>query len=194
MLLSVEQGMLLVAGNTLGPVGVLTGATLGGTGFISGDVTIDTNGTLAPGAAGTAPGTLTINGNLDLNSGALLSYNFGQAGVVGGPLNDLVNVNGDLALDGTLNVTTAPGGSFDPGIYRVFNYTGTLTDNGLTVGSVPTPDFTLQTAVPGQVNLVNTAGLTLRFWDGATDPRDNSVIGGGNGDWLAGSGNNNWTN
>lgn len=192
--LSVQQGTLLVTGSTLGPVGVLTGATLGGTGTIAGDVTIDTNGTLAPGAAGAAPGTLRINGNLTLNNGALLAYNFGQAGVPGGAFNDLTNVTGNLTLDGTLNVTTAPGGTFDPGLYRIFNYSGTLTNNGLTVGSVPTPDFTLQTAVPGQVNLVNTAGLTLRFWDGATDPRDNSVIGGGNGTWLAASGNNNWTN
>lgn len=54
--LSVQQGMLLVTGSTLGPVGVLTGATLGGTGTIAGDVTIDTNGTLAPGAAGGGAG------------------------------------------------------------------------------------------------------------------------------------------
>ncbi|MCV9936135.1 autotransporter domain-containing protein [Boseaceae bacterium BT-24-1] len=191
---SVEQGTLLVAGSTLGPVGVLTGATLGGTGTINGNVTIDTNGTLAPGAAGAAPGTLTINGDLTLNSGALLNYNLGQAGVPGGPLNDLTNVNGNLTVAGLLNVTTAPGGSFDPGIYRIFNYTGALTDNGLSVGSAPTPDFFLQTGVAGQINLVNTAGLTLRFWDGGTDGRNNSVIGGGNGIWLAASGNNNWTN
>ncbi|CAN7142759.1 autotransporter domain-containing protein [Bosea sp. LjRoot90] len=192
--LSVEQGTLLVNGSSLGNVGVLTGATLGGTGTINGNVTIDTNGTLAPGAAGATPGTLTINGDLTLNSGALLNYNLGQAGVPGGPLNDLTNVNGNLTVAGLLNVTTAPGGSFDPGIYRIFNYTGTLTDNGLSVGSAPTPDFFVQTGVAGQINLVNTAGLTLRFWDGATDGRNNSVIGGGNGTWLAASGNNNWTN
>ncbi|CAN7170255.1 autotransporter domain-containing protein [Bosea sp. LjRoot237] len=192
--LSVEQGTLLVNGSSLGNVGVLVGATLGGTGTINGNVTIDSNGTLAPGAAGVTPGTLTINGDLTLNSGALLNYNLGQAGVPGGPLNDLTNVNGNLTVAGLLNVTTAPGGSFDPGIYRIFNYTGTLTDNGLTVGSAPTPDFFVQTGVAGQVNLVNTAGLTLRFWDGATDGRNNSVIGGGNGTWLAASGNNNWTN
>jgi outer membrane autotransporter protein len=192
--LSIEQGTLLVNGSSLGPVGVLTGARLGGTGTIGGDVTIDTNGTLAPGAAGAAPGTLRISGDLTLSSGALLDYDFGQAGAVGGTLNDLVNVTGNLTLDGTLNVTTASGGSFDPGLYRIFNYSGTLTDNGLTVGALPSPDFFLQTGVAGQINLVNTAGLTLRFWDGATDGRNNSVIGGGNGTWLANVGNDNWTN
>ncbi|RXT53697.1 hypothetical protein B6S44_16180, partial [Bosea sp. Tri-44] len=189
----ISQGTLLVNGTTLGGA-VVFGGTLGGTGTINGNVTIDPNGTLAPGGAGAAPGTLRIIGDLTLNSGALLDYNFGQAGVVGGALNDLVNVTGNLTLDGTLNVTTAPGGTFDTGLYRIFNYAGTLTDNGLTVGALPSPDFFLQTGVAGQINLVNTAGLTLRFWDGATDPRNNSVIGGGNGTWLANVGNDNWTN
>ncbi|KFC64784.1 putative Outer membrane autotransporter barrel domain protein [Bosea sp. LC85] len=190
---SVQQGTLLVTGSTLGPMAVLVGATLGGTGTIGGDVTIAANGTLAPGAAGAAPGLLTINGNLTLNNGALLAYNLGQAGVPNGALNDLTNVNGNLTVAGTLNVTAAPGGSFDPGIYRIFNYTGTLTDNGLTVGSVPTPDFSLQTAVAKQVNLVNTAGLTLNFWDGPGTPGD-GVISGSGGTWQGATGNNNWAN
>ena len=66
-----------------------------------------------------------------------LDYGFGQANVTGGALNDLTLVAGDLTLDGTLDVTTTPGGSFDPGIYRVISYGGTLTDNGL--ASAPSP-------------------------------------------------------
>ncbi|AOO84495.1 hypothetical protein BHK69_15195 [Bosea vaviloviae] len=90
-----------------------------------------------------------------------------------------------------MNVTASGGGSFDPGIYRIFNYTGTLS-GGLAVGSMPTPDFSVQTAVPGQVNLVNTAGLTLSFWDGPGTPGD-GVISGSSGTWQA-SGDSNWTN
>lgn len=104
---TVAQGTLLVNGSTLGSIDVLPGARLGGAGTIGGDVTIGNNGTLAPGAAGAAPGILTINGNLTLNSGALLAYKLGQAGVPGGALNDLTTVNGNLSLDGTLNVTAS---------------------------------------------------------------------------------------
>ena len=114
--------------------------------------------------------------------------------VPGGPLNDLVNVGGNLTLDGTLNVTRPPGGSFGPGIYRMFNYAGTLTDNGLDVGShAERARRFVQTAIASQVNLVNTAGLTLNFWDGAAGPKNDGVIHGGNGTWRVAGGNNNWT-
>src|SRR3546814_20709260 len=101
-----------------------------------------------------------------LASTATINVSFGQANVVGGSLNDLIEVGGDLTLGGTLNVETAVGGSFDPGIYRVINYGGTLTDNGLAIGTLPSPDFYVQTSVAKQVNLVNTAGLQFRYWDG----------------------------
>src|SRR5262249_49974352 len=44
-----------------------------------------------------------------------------------------------------------------------------------------------------QVNLVNTAGLTLNFWDGAAGPKNDSVVNGGNGVWQSTAGNDNWT-
>src|SRR5690606_20654149 len=47
--------------------------------------------------------------------------------------------------------------------------------------------------IGGQVNLVNTAGLTLSFWDGAAGPKNNGAINGGDGIWQVGGGNNNWT-
>ncbi len=67
----------------------------------------------------------------------MLDFEFGAANVAGGGLNDLVNVGGDLTLDGTINVTVPAGGTFGPGIYRVFNYGGALTDNGLALGTMP---------------------------------------------------------
>src|SRR3546814_20094454 len=64
-----------------------------------------------------------IAGGLTLNSGSILNMEFGQADVAGGALNDLIEVGGDLALDGaTINVSVPTSGSFGPGIYRVFNY------------------------------------------------------------------------
>ncbi len=47
--------------------------------------------------------------------------------------------------------------------------------------------------VAGQVNLVNTAGLTLNFWDGNAGPKNDGAINGGNGVWRVGGGSNNWT-
>ena len=193
---NVNAGALYVNGNQSAATGLTTvasGATLGGTGVIGGSVIIANDATLAPGDNTSAPGTLTINGNLNLNPISWLSYSFGQANVPGGPLNDLTIVHGNLTLDGTLNVTTSPGGSFDPGVYRVISYDGTLTNNGLAIGTIPSPNFYVQTSVANQVNLVNTAGLTLNFWDGDAGPKNNSVVNGGNGTWQNNLGNDNWT-
>ncbi|TIS51156.1 autotransporter outer membrane beta-barrel domain-containing protein [Mesorhizobium sp.] len=191
---TVQAGGLIVNGNQSAATGLTTvaaGALLGGSGTIGGSV-LANGATINPGNIGNAPGTLAINGGLTLNGASTLNYNFGQANVVGGALNDLISVGGNLTLDGTLNVTTAGGGSFGPGIYRVVNYSGALTNNGLTIGTIPSPDYYLQTSVANQVNLVNLAGLNLSFWDGPTLPRDNAVINGGTGTWILNN-NENWT-
>src|SRR3546814_14451059 len=107
---------------------------LGGSGTIGGSVTVADGGRLAP---GNSPGTLTINGDLTLNGASILDLEFGQANVVGGPLNALIAVQGNLTLDGTVDVTVTPGGSFDAGLYRVFHYDGALTANGLALGPMP---------------------------------------------------------
>lgn len=105
---------------------------------------------------------------------------FGEANVAGGAFNDLINVGGDLLLDGTLNVSLSSGGVFGTGIYRVINYGGILTDNGLELGMMPVTDgIFLQTSVAGQINLVNGAGLTLNYWDGAAGPKFDGTINGG---------------
>jgi fibronectin-binding autotransporter adhesin len=194
---AVNSSALFINGNqnaATGSTSVASGAVLGGRGVIGGNVSIADGGTLDPGGVDGLPGTLTINGNLSLAGNSTLSMQFGEANVAGGTRNDLVNVGGNLTLDGTLNVSVSAGGSFGPGIYRVFNYGGTLTDNDLTLGTMPGGStVSLQTAVVGQVNLVNTAGQTLTFWDGAAGPKNNGQIDGGNGVWRIGGGSNNWT-
>ncbi|WP_455153133.1 autotransporter-associated beta strand repeat-containing protein [Cupriavidus basilensis] len=193
----VVSGALYVDGDQTAATGLTTaaaGSTLGGSGIIGGNVDIAAGGALAPGQVGIAPGTLTVNGNVNLTGGAILNYGFGQANVIGGPLNDLTVVQGNLTLAGTLNVETTEGGSFDPGVYRVISYAGALTNNGLAVGTIPSPDFFVQTSVNHQVNLVNTAGMLFNYWDGAAGPKENSLIDGGNGTWQNAVGNNNWTN
>ena len=152
--------------NLTGPIGdytVQTGGTLGGAGVIgSANTLINVNvqdGTLAPGVSA---GTLTVNGNLGFLDTSLLSYeltnnNFG----VGGGINDLTTVGGNLTLDGTLNVSVLSGTHLTAaGSYRLLDYTGTLTDNGLSLGTVPLAaglSAAINTTVLGQVNLLVTS-------------------------------------
>ena len=160
-------------------------------------MTLTGNSTLSPGDNVAAPGTLTIKGNLALGSGTTLDYSFGEANVVGGPLNDLIVVAGDVSLGGKLNVALSPGGSLDVGVYRVISYGGTLS-NAAGLGALPTgadrTDYFIQTSVDKQVNLTYSNGLTLNHWDGGVGPKNNSQVNGGSGTWVAPGGvNDNWT-
>ncbi|MCP2002244.1 UNVERIFIED_ORG: outer membrane autotransporter protein [Buttiauxella agrestis ATCC 33320] len=191
----VASGSLYINGNQTNATGATTvesGATLGGGGTIGGDVTVADGGILAPGSSDGAAGTLTIRRNLLLSGGSILNYNLGQSDVVGGQYNDQTVVGGNLTLDGTLNVNTTAGGTFGAGVYRIISYTGTLTDNGLNIGTMPAGANTeLQTSVNGQVNLVNSLG-NMRFWDVA---QNNGAVNGGTGIWNSGAGaNSNWSN
>ncbi|MET3375261.1 outer membrane autotransporter protein [Variovorax boronicumulans] len=190
----VNAGTLRVNNTTDSATGASTvlvksGATLSGGGTIAGQVTIANGATLAPGSN---LGTLTT-GMLRFDPGAFLNYELGQAGVAGGPLNDLVKVNGGLVLDGTLNVAEAPGGTFGPGLYRLIRYSGSLIDNGLNIGTAPAGtaagDLHVQSSALGEINLINSKGVSLSFWDGAggdATQYNDGKIGGGSGTWRIG--------
>jgi outer membrane autotransporter protein len=199
---TVSSGYLYVNGtqSSNGLTTVASGARLGGEGTVGGSVTIQNGGYLAPGFQPLTPATLTINGNLTLNSGSILYYNMVDANVNGSPLNDLTNVNGNLTLAGTINVLDQ-GQTLGPGVYRIINYTGSLTNNGLVIGnymadtttpSRPLTGFSVQTSYAGQVNLINTGGQALSYWDGDAGPVNNGIINGGNGTWRA-TGDDNWS-
>ena len=116
-------------------------------------------------------GNFALNGDLNLGLGAP-------------SLDPIITVGANLTLDGRLNVTDA--GGFGDGVYRLFNYGGTLTDNGLALGALPGgANGNLQTAIAGQVNLVvGGAGpdLSIQFWDG-TDTAPDGTVDGGAGTW-----------
>jgi polygalacturonase len=99
-----------------------------------------------------ASSTLMVNNALNL--GGTSTLNFG----VGSNAAEVV-VTGNLTLGGTLNVSD--GGGFSNATYTLFTYAGSLTYNGLTLGSTPNTNFTytISTNTVGQVNLV-VAGLT----------------------------------
>ncbi|MCL8000040.1 autotransporter outer membrane beta-barrel domain-containing protein [Brucella sp. 21LCYQ03] len=181
----VSNGTLVVNGTLGGAVEVASGTYLGGNGSIKGNVT------LAPGSAslmGREDQTLTFEHDLTLVAGSNVNVMLGGSTTQG-----LFDVHGNLTLAGTLNVTDM--GSFGPGSYRIFDYDGTLTDNHMLIGSVPggdTSNMAIETKVAHRVSLVNTAGVTVNFWNG-DDPakHGNGLINGGNGIWN--KANEDWT-
>lgn len=165
---------------------VYSGAALGGTGSIAGDVT------LMGGASLNLPDGHTLSvGSLGLNTYSIVNASLGAPALGGGTA--LLNVAGDLTLGGTLNVNDA--GGFGTGVYRLMNYGGNLTDTGMRFGNIPgsvqLADLTLQTAVANQVNLLVAApNVTVQFWDGSQSA-GNGMIEGGSGTWNGA--NTNWT-
>jgi fibronectin-binding autotransporter adhesin len=144
---NVTAGTLLVNGGLSGSVTtVSSGATLGGSGTVP-DVTVS-GGTLAPGANGI--GTLST-GSLSLNASSTSRFELtlGNSSA-GGGLNDLVAITGNLTLDGLLQVVELGGALNASDTYTLFDYSGTLTDNGLQL------DPAFLTAHPGAMILIDT--------------------------------------
>ena len=157
---NVNAGTLVVNGSisTSSLTTISSGATLGGSGTV-GDLTVGDGATLAP---GNSPGTLNT-GTLTLADTSILSFELNPTDTtVGSNINDLISVTGNLTLDGILNVVATSGDFLAATIgttWRLFNYTGTLTDNGVTLGSMPSLGnvdyfWEIDTSTAGQVNLV----------------------------------------
>jgi autotransporter-associated beta strand protein len=210
---AVNAGALFVNGNSSGATGLVTvasGARLGGSGSIGGSVTMASSSTLIPAPAVIPPpvgtsvvaGTLTIGGNLTLAGGTTLNYALGGVNATPTPIADsLVDVRGNLTLEGatSLNIVETTGGSFSPGVYRLFNYGGALMGAGsITVASAPAPlSFLDVVAGSGQINLdYREPTFPMTFWNGGdTTLHGNGHINGNGGDgvWQGPVGNTNWT-
>jgi fibronectin-binding autotransporter adhesin len=193
---NVDSGKLIVgsvAGNGAalgGDVAVSGLATIGGHGTIGGDVFVGPGGHLAP---GNSIGTLTIGGDLVLGHGVVLDYEFGAPGASFSTpgTSDRVDVGGDVAIDGGfLDVTDA--GGMGAGLYTVLTWGGALaqSNGGLSLGTVPAgQDLQLQ-VLGDRINVLDTAGLTLNFWN-ANGAATVAQLGGGSGTWSATAPN--WT-
>lgn len=182
---SVTGGRLQVDGTFAGQVTVEQTGMLAGVGTISGPATFSNGGVLV----GTQGQTLKFASDLALASASQVNVALGGAATPA-----LFNVAGALTLDGTLNITSQ--GGFGLGVYRLFDYQGTLADNGMIIGTTPSDvsssNLQIQTALSGQVNLVSSVGATLNFWDGGNATlHNNSAIDGGSGVWRADGAN--WT-
>ncbi|SFS06523.1 autotransporter-associated beta strand repeat-containing protein [Dyella sp. OK004] len=190
----VQAGSLMVGGDAAhasatvgGDVTVASGASLGGFGIIGGSASVLAGGHLAP---GNPTGTLTVSGGLTLAQGSLLDFSFGAPG----PNFSTPGVGHNVAVGGNLTINGAAvnpidAGGFGPGLYNLFTYGGTLTEtNG---GIAPPSGFTIQNLTASkQINLINTNGLTLNFWN-ANGLATNATMGGGSGTWAVPQ--TNWT-
>ena len=184
---AVDAGRLQVDGALANAsMTVASGATLAGSGSIGNAVTIANGGNLE----GKAGQTLTM-GALTLNSASNLYLSLGAPSAT-----RLFNVTGNLVLDGIADISST--GSFGPGVYRLFDYGGTLTNNGLQFGLLPydylPADLAVQTSIANQVNIVAAAatGPRLQFWNGSTTAPTGTIVGG-TGTWTAAP-ITNWTN
>jgi len=145
----------------------INGGTLGVDGTLGGPVTVNA-GSFSPGSLNmttmqTLAGTATLDDSFVLGAGGSLDFDLDGANLaIGGGVNDLITGVTDLTLDGMLNVTDITAGNFMTAmagdIWRLIDYSGTLTDNGLDIGSAPALSsglaYQIDTSVTGQVNLI----------------------------------------
>jgi hypothetical protein len=147
----IVDGTFFAGGFIFDPVfNVNVGGTLGGTGRVV-DVFVASGGTIAPGRSA---GTLSTD-DLTLNDNAILEFELSTPDTIGGGVNDLIEGGRDLTLDGILNIIEGTG--FGAGTYRLINYSRTLVDNGLVIGTAPAGfSYSIDVATEGEVNLVVT--------------------------------------
>lgn len=175
----------LLVNGSLDPASTVTvnpNGLLGGNGTVNGTVTVNTNGSVGPGGVGVA-GTLTVNNNVSL-SAALLNVDLADVTTEGAGVNDLLQVNGNLTLAGTITVNPSLlKGALATGTYRLINYTGTLDASTATlVCSNPQFGATFDLSTPGQVNMTIANGTPLGLaWGGANGPFWNVTLT----NWLA---------
>lgn len=156
--LQIGQGSAAVLG---GDVTVNAGGTLtGGGGSIGGALSVASGGTLV----GSQNGGEITAGSLVLNAGAVTT-----AWLSDTTASALFVSTGNMTVNGTVNVNGQPG--YGIGVYRLFASGGTLTDNGLTLGSAPTGAFgtTLDVRANAVDLVVQGYDTSLQYWRGGSN-------------------------
>jgi len=156
---TVNAGTLVVNGSIANSaVTVNSGGTLAGTGTV-GATTIASGGTLAP---GNSPGTITVQGNLALQSGALYLVQVNPSTA------SSANVTGAGSLAGTVQAAFAPG-SYVTRTYTILSAAGglngttfnALTTSNLPAGFIASLSYTATDAILNLTGALGTAGLSV---------------------------------
>jgi fibronectin-binding autotransporter adhesin len=162
---TVSGGTLTVNGTNdgAGAVTLASGTALAGNGVLAGAVTL-TGARLSPGDPNLA-GTLSFSNNLTLAAGSTATFELAGATTVGGGVNDLVVVRGDLSLSNNV-ITVLPLTPLVAGTYRLFNYLGNKTGSlNPTVVHSTRYTMTVDESVPGQINLVVSGANADLTWN-----------------------------
>ena len=180
--LYVNGGTVTLNGSIGGTVTDKINTTLAGSGSASG--LVDVSGALLPGTASVA-GTFHAQGGLTLEGSAAVTMDLAPTLGIGGGINDLVAVTGDLNVNGN-NITINPlTGTLASGSYVLFTYTGNLNGSFGTASTVSQSryGFTIDTSTAHQVKLVVSGVANVLAWNN----------GANNGQWDV-QNSFNWTN
>jgi autotransporter-associated beta strand protein len=164
----VSAGKLTLSGSHTG--GITNNSILVGTGTNTGFT--DNLLNLMPGETN-VPGTLTLGG-LALEGSSRLFLDLGPTKTVGGGVNDLLQVNGNLVVNPS-EIIINPQGLLLEGpanAYTIIKYTGTLTWNGDPTVSGPFNYlFTIDRNTAGEIKLVVSGGPPV--WTGGSATGNN---------------------
>jgi autotransporter-associated beta strand protein len=155
----VNGGVLAINGiqdcsKTVWDAGRITvnGGALGGTGVISGPVTIKNGGTVTP---GNSIGTLTLATNLTLESGSTSLFE-----VTNGAAGDVLVVQGNLIIGANSTIAIQVlGTALEPATNTVITYTGSKSGSfnptvAVVGGSLLNSSLSIDESTPGQIKLV----------------------------------------
>jgi autotransporter-associated beta strand protein len=154
-----------------GGVFTVYGGTLGGTGMISGPVTVKNGGTISP---GNSPGTLTLANSLTMETGSTGLFEV----AISPGASDLLVVNGNLTINSGSTISISVLG--DPlvaGTYTLIQYSGTKTGSFnstpiIVSGSID-GSFAIDDSTAGQINLVVTHPVTI-----TSQPSGTNIVDG----------------
>lgn len=105
------------------------GGKMGGKGKIGGEVKVERGGEINKGSFGMEKGKIKIKGDIKIERGQKKRLRLGKENIKGGNLNDMINVGGDIVIEGKIKVDKSEGGKMDNGIYRVLKYKGKMRKN-----------------------------------------------------------------
>src|SRR6185436_14948356 len=142
--------------------------TLGGNGTNVGSVEIASGGAFEPGNI--TPGTFRAGGDFKVSFGSYFTNKLSTATTIGGGVNDLIDVGGNLdASGGTFMIK--PVAPLTAGSYTLMRYAGSpinLSFEGVQTAFPTRYNFTLDTATAGFVKVNVTGGPANLRWNGDT--------------------------
>ncbi|MDX1491934.1 MAG: S8 family serine peptidase [Pseudohongiellaceae bacterium] len=147
----VELGELVINGSVASNT-IVAGGKLSGNGQLE-DVSAQ-SGTVAP---GDGIGTLNV-ADLLLTSFSELEFELQSPESSDGSNNDLINVSGNLVLNGRLTIANA--NNLAAGTYTLMSYAGNLTDRSLDLPDIPGLSLSI-VKEPGEVTLLAEATLSI---------------------------------